>query len=44
MRDRHEDEHFIDTVERLGIEPFKTHVYATPIGGQSLEAGEDAYA
>ena len=44
VRDRHEDEHFIDTVDRLGIEPFKAHVYATPIGGQSLEAGEDAYA
>ncbi len=44
VRDRHEDELFIDTVDRLGIEPFKTHVYATPIGGQSLEAGEGVYA
>jgi sulfite reductase (NADPH) hemoprotein beta-component len=44
VRDRHEDELFIDTVDRLGIEPFKTHVYATPIGGQSLEAGEGIYA
>jgi sulfite reductase (NADPH) hemoprotein beta-component len=25
---RHEDERFIDTVRRLGIEPFKTRVYA----------------
>jgi sulfite reductase (NADPH) hemoprotein beta-component len=25
---RHEDEHFIDTVRRLGIEPFKQRVYA----------------
>jgi sulfite reductase (NADPH) hemoprotein beta-component len=25
---RHEDETFIDTVRRLGIEPFKEHVYA----------------
>jgi len=26
---RHEDEHFIDTVRRLGLEPFKERVYAT---------------
>ena len=26
---RHEDEHFIDTVRRLGIDPFKERVYAT---------------
>ena len=44
VRKRYEDERFIDTVDRLGIEPFKAHVYATPIGGQALEAGEDAYA
>jgi sulfite reductase (NADPH) hemoprotein beta-component len=25
---RHEDERFIDTVRRVGIEPFKTRVYA----------------
>ena len=44
VRERYEDERFIDTVDRLGIEPFKAHVYATPIGGQALEAGEDVYA
>jgi sulfite reductase (NADPH) hemoprotein beta-component len=44
VRERHEDELFIDTVERVGIDPFKTHVYATPIPGQSYQAGEDAYA
>jgi len=44
VRDRHEDERFIDAVDRLGIEPFKAHVYATPIGRQSLEAGEEAHA
>ena len=44
VRERHEDELFIDTVERLGIEPFKTHVYATPIPGHAYQAGEDAYA
>ena len=26
---RHEDERFIDTVRRIGIEPFKERVYAT---------------
>ncbi len=28
LEQRHEDEHFIDTVRRLGIEPFKQRVYA----------------
>jgi len=31
VRERLEEERFIDTVRRLGIAPFKTHVYATPI-------------
>ena len=44
VRERHDDEQFIDSVDRLGIEPFKAHVYATPIAGQSREAGEDVYA
>jgi sulfite reductase (NADPH) hemoprotein beta-component len=44
VRDRFEDERFIDTVRRLGIDPFKTHVYATPIEGSHYQAGEDAYA
>jgi sulfite reductase (NADPH) hemoprotein beta-component len=44
ISERYEDERFIDTVDRLGIEPFKARVYATPIGGQSLEAGEEAHA
>ena len=43
LRDRTEDERFIDTVGRIGITPFKDHVYATPIKiGQPI--GEDAYA
>jgi len=42
VRDRTEDERFIDTVRRIGITPFKDHVYATPIKvGQPI--GEDAY-
>ncbi len=44
VRERHEDELFIDTVERVGVEPFKTHVYATPIPGHAYQAGEDAHA
>ncbi len=27
IRERHEDERFIDTVRRLGVAPFKAHVY-----------------
>ena len=43
MRERNEDERFVDTARRLGIAPFKEHVYATPIKIE-LAAGEDAYA
>lgn len=43
LRDRIENERFIDTAQRLGITPFKDHVYATPI--KTLEHhGEDAGA
>jgi sulfite reductase (NADPH) hemoprotein beta-component len=44
VRDRIAGERFIDTVRRVGMEPFKEHVYATPIkdGGQLV--GEDEYA
>ncbi|WP_020653474.1 nitrite/sulfite reductase [Massilia niastensis] len=43
VRDRIEGERFVDTVQRLGIAPFKEHVYATPIKGGEL-VGEDHYA
>ncbi|QAU34166.1 nitrite/sulfite reductase [Janthinobacterium sp. 17J80-10] len=43
VRDRTEDEKFIDTVRRIGITPFKEYVYATPIKTE-LQHGEDAYA
>ena len=43
MRERIEDEKFIDTTRRLGIAPFKEHVYATPIKSDQV-VGEDAYA
>jgi len=44
VKERIEEELFIDTVNRVGINPFKDHVYATPIAGQTYQAGEDAYA
>jgi sulfite reductase (NADPH) hemoprotein beta-component len=43
VRERHEDERFVDTAQRLGIAPFKEHVYATPIKAGEL-VGEDHYA
>jgi sulfite reductase (NADPH) hemoprotein beta-component len=43
VRDRIEDERFIDTARRIGIAPFKDHVYATPIK-ERHNTGEDAYA
>ncbi len=43
VRDRIDGERFIDTVRRIGIDPFKEHVYATPIKGGAL-VGEDEYA
>jgi sulfite reductase (NADPH) hemoprotein beta-component len=43
VRDRVAGERFIDTVRRIGVEPFKEHVYASPIKGGEL-VGEDEYA
>ncbi|NHZ95939.1 nitrite/sulfite reductase [Massilia sp. CCM 8734] len=43
VRERHEDEKFVDTAQRLGVAPFKEHVYATPIKAGEL-VGEDHYA
>ena len=43
LRERYEDERFVDTAQRLGIAPFKEHVYATPIKAGEL-VGEDHYA
>ena len=42
VRDRHEGERFVDTAQRLGLAPFKEHVYATPITVGNL-VGEDEY-
>ncbi|MES2042062.1 MAG: nitrite/sulfite reductase [Pseudomonadota bacterium] len=41
VRDRLENERFIDTAQRLGIAPFKEFVYATPIRTNEHH-GEDA--
>jgi sulfite reductase (NADPH) hemoprotein beta-component len=43
VRERIEDERFVDTVQRIGIPPFKEHVYATQIK-VGLLVGEDSYA
>jgi sulfite reductase (NADPH) hemoprotein beta-component len=43
LRERVEGERFIDVAQRLGIAPFKEHVYATPITAGEL-VGEDHYA
>lgn len=43
VRERIEDERFIDTVRRIGIAPFKEHVYAASIG-EEHQVGENAYA
>ena len=43
VRERFEEERFVDTAQRLGIAPFKEHVYATPIKAGAL-VGEDHYA
>ena len=43
LRDRFEDEKFIETVQRIGVTPFKEFVYATPIKTSVLH-GEDEYA
>lgn len=42
---RHPDEAFIDTVQRIGIEPFKTRVYANKEKKEKHKnTGEDAHA
>jgi sulfite reductase (NADPH) hemoprotein beta-component len=43
VRERFEGERFIETAQRLGVAPFKEHVYATPIAAGAL-VGEDHYA
>jgi sulfite reductase (NADPH) hemoprotein beta-component len=42
VRERFEDERFVDTAQRLGVAPFKEYVYATPIKVGHL-VGEDEY-
>ncbi|WP_211443374.1 nitrite/sulfite reductase [Collimonas humicola] len=41
VKQRHEEELFIDTVQRLGVAPFKEYVYASPIP-TGYTHGEDA--
>ncbi|MET3106188.1 sulfite reductase (NADPH) hemoprotein beta-component [Oxalobacteraceae bacterium GrIS 1.18] len=42
LKQRYEDEKFIETVQRIGVNPFKEFVYATPIQVKTLQ-GEDEY-
>jgi sulfite reductase (NADPH) hemoprotein beta-component len=45
VKQRTEDERFIDTVRRVGVTPFKEFVYATPIPSSAdYVTGEDAHA
>jgi sulfite reductase (NADPH) hemoprotein beta-component len=41
VQERYDDERFIDTVRRIGYEPFKTYVYATPVEDDKELAGVD---
>lgn len=41
VRERFEDERFIDTVRRVGHEPFKQYVYATPVEEDEKLAGAE---
>ncbi len=43
VRDRIEEERFVDTLRRITIAPFKEHVYATPIVEEAI-IGEETYA
>jgi sulfite reductase (NADPH) hemoprotein beta-component len=44
VKNRIEGERFIDTARRIGVDPFKEYVYATPIEGGGALVGEDEYA
>ncbi|SFG49559.1 sulfite reductase (NADPH) hemoprotein beta-component [Duganella sp. CF458] len=44
VRERTQEERFVDTAQRLGIAPFKEFVYATPIETAGRLVGEDEYA
>ncbi|MEO8344008.1 MAG: nitrite/sulfite reductase, partial [Gallionella sp.] len=41
VRERFEDERFIDTVRRIGHDPFKEYVYATPVEEDEKLAGAE---
>ena len=41
VRERFEDERFIDTVRRIGHDPFKEYVYATPVEEDEKLAGTE---
>ena len=41
VRERFDGERFIDTVRRIGHEPFKNHVYAAPVADDAALAGAE---
>jgi sulfite reductase (NADPH) hemoprotein beta-component len=41
LRERFADERFIDTVRRIGHDPFKEYVYATPVEDDEKLAGAE---
>ncbi|MDD4928626.1 MAG: nitrite/sulfite reductase [Gallionella sp.] len=41
VSERYDDERFIDTVRRIGAEPFKAGVYATPVEDDKALSGAD---
>ena len=41
MRERFADERFIDTVRRIGHDPFKDYVYAAPVREDEALVGEE---
>jgi sulfite reductase (NADPH) hemoprotein beta-component len=43
VKNRVDGERFVDVAQRLGVAPFKEHVYATPIPA-GAKVGEDEYA
>ena len=42
LENRHEDERFIDTFDRIGIDPFKNRVYEGRAHGKAKAAQKEA--
>jgi sulfite reductase (NADPH) hemoprotein beta-component len=42
LKNRHADEHFIDTFDRIGLDPFKNRVYEGRAHGKAKAAEKEA--